>query len=31
MDNGGQNLREREIERTGEEMPLQVTLSEAER
>lgn len=30
MDNGGQSLREREIERTGEEMPFQVTLSEAE-
>ncbi|KIM42906.1 hypothetical protein M413DRAFT_26872 [Hebeloma cylindrosporum] len=31
MDNGGQNLRQREMQRTGEEMPLQVTLSEAER
>jgi len=30
MDNGGQNLRQREVERTGEEMPHQVTLSEAE-
>ncbi|KIM42885.1 hypothetical protein M413DRAFT_125221 [Hebeloma cylindrosporum] len=31
MDNGGQNLRQREMERTGEEVPAQVTLSEAER
>ncbi|KIM42894.1 hypothetical protein M413DRAFT_125311 [Hebeloma cylindrosporum] len=31
MDNGGQNLRQREMERTGEELPAQVTLSEAER
>ncbi|KIM42908.1 hypothetical protein M413DRAFT_125547 [Hebeloma cylindrosporum] len=30
MDNGGQNLRQREMERTGEELPAQVTLSEAE-
>ncbi|KIM42892.1 hypothetical protein M413DRAFT_444519 [Hebeloma cylindrosporum] len=31
MDNGGQNLRQREMERTGEKVPPQVSLSEAER
>ncbi|KIM42909.1 hypothetical protein M413DRAFT_26874 [Hebeloma cylindrosporum] len=31
MDNGGQNLRQREMERTGQAMPLQVSLSQEER